>query len=468
MKREALLILLFLLSLSLASAAIIPEDCEDNEIEATWNSIFKENSEGASIFTNDTLSDEKCQEYFAYEIKGNETWFIMGETESENKTKITAIKLNATQEFIDMLNGFANIDDTRTLKDEKIINYSQVRIQNFIRNDLDTEFELIYKETPKGWVVDEDITSPIENDTVYYFKREEINNEYNITKTGHIANKSDYTSLNFIYTTPENCTANFTCGEWSNCTDGNMTRFCVDNNACEPNKVQTAECGCVPNWSCSDWTECVSNMQIRNCVDTNLCQNDSGKPPENQTCGETCIPNWQCTDYHPEKCDKSKMQSRNCTDLNSCDSLIGKPDEVKSCTYIPNFAWMIFFIILIIIILVVGVSGILKKRLKKKVEDSQGFPAQTMPPSKPPPSFPPRRPPSILTKKPPIPARPQPRPTTPQRAPQPPPTKPQPKPIQRPSPPFQPKQASDKPPTKEELEQVYGGEAKSKFLEKNP
>jgi len=461
MKRGFILLIFLILILPLANATYMPKNCSDDEIKSTWDSVFEESSAGITIFTNNTTQYQRCQEYFAYEIKTNETWYLRG-TDIVNETNITAIKLNATQEFIDILNAFADIDDTRTLKDDNKINYSLFREQNLTIDELDAEFSNIYKSSPQEWETKEGLVSPRDNDTVYsFFVANSYENNLTLT-TAYITIRSDYIFLNLFYTHLEfntNCTANFRCGNWSECIDGNKTRNCIDLNECKSSKTETVFCNCIPSWNCTDWSECLGNLQIRSCIDFNHCQNESNKPVENQTCGMICTPNWTCTDWVPKTCDETKTQYKDCIDHNHCNTTTDMPESVQSCTYSPNFAWMIFFIVAIIIILILGITLILKRRLKKT---GQGFTTQTTP--KTPPIFPPKTP-TTTSQRPTIPLR-KPFPTSPPAS-----------PVQRqlalqPKPQINPqsKKTNNQLPTKQELEEVFRKSPqnpKSKFLDKN-
>lgn len=388
MKRGLIILTFLTLILPLASAAHIPEDCSDIQIKGLWDSIFDENSDNITIFTNNIIESGRCQEYFAYKIDESEAWYIQGETPSEDKTKITSNKLNATQAFITILGTFSHITDTDLLKNQNIINYAQTRSQNLTENTLDNAFSPIYRESAGEWAINSDIASPIPEDKVYSFLIQNTLSQYTLSKTAHITTIADYTSLIFEYNhAAQNqngeCTANFTCGSWSDCINGNMTRTCVDMNGCNPVRIEKQACQCTPNWNCSDWSECIGNQQVRICLDLNTCQTDSGKPSETKSCGDICEPNWHCTDWAPKKCDDTKTQYRNCTDHNSCNNLAGMPEESKSCSYIANFAWMIFFILLIIIILILGVVSLLKKRLKKQQTKTPHIPLKNKGSSKP-------------------------------------------------------------------------------------
>jgi len=45
-----------------------------------------------------------------------------------------------------------------------------------------------------------------------------------------------------------------------------------------------AECTCVSNWSCSEWSTCSNDKQTRTCTDLSNCGASTGKPATTQTC----------------------------------------------------------------------------------------------------------------------------------------------------------------------------------------
>ena len=90
------------------------------------------------------------------------------------------------------------------------------------------------------------------------------------------------------YTFVSSCAENWSCGNWSACTNDTKTRTCTDLNSCgtiinKPNTTQSCQ-QCSPNWNCTDWSSCSDNEQIRTCTDTNNCGNVTGKSPEWQQC----------------------------------------------------------------------------------------------------------------------------------------------------------------------------------------
>jgi len=84
------------------------------------------------------------------------------------------------------------------------------------------------------------------------------------------------------------CTPNWSCGEWSQCVNGQQTNSCIDNNQCiTVNRTETQTCtlSCTPNWSCGEWSQCLNNQQARSCTDLSTCNLEANNNrTETQAC----------------------------------------------------------------------------------------------------------------------------------------------------------------------------------------
>lgn len=54
----------------------------------------------------------------------------------------------------------------------------------------------------------------------------------------------------------------------------------------------TSQQTCTPNWSCSDWSECSQGTHTRTCTDLNNCGSEEGKPIETEPCS---VPTDKCS-----------------------------------------------------------------------------------------------------------------------------------------------------------------------------
>jgi len=89
--------------------------------------------------------------------------------------------------------------------------------------------------------------------------------------------------------TIENCKEEWSCTDWTECTDSSQTRICIDNSKCEseedkPQEQQQCEMPCIEEWSCAEWSDCVDELQTRVCNDANKCETTEDKPITQQEC----------------------------------------------------------------------------------------------------------------------------------------------------------------------------------------
>ncbi len=127
--------------------------------------------------------------------------------------------------------------------------------------------------------------------------------------------------------------------------------------------------GCTPNWTCENWSACTNNQQARTCIDSKNCGNSFAKPAESQTCNLSCTPNWTCENW--SNCTNNGTQSRLCTDKNNCGAISGKPSETQTCMTkkTESFLKILFYTFLIILALAaLAVLIFLIKNLMKAEE----------------------------------------------------------------------------------------------------
>jgi len=134
---------------------------------------------------------------------------------------------------------------------------------------------------------------------------------------------------------------------------------------------------CIQNWSCTEWSNCTNFVKTRSCNDTSRCNNLTGKPNITEKCvpgnvvTPTCIPQWSCTEWYPEKC-SGDNQTRSCTDINKCNSNTGKPQETQNCSSSIKkyFLWatIILFSLLIGVVIYFLISKYFSRKEVQKVE----------------------------------------------------------------------------------------------------
>ena len=91
------------------------------------------------------------------------------------------------------------------------------------------------------------------------------------------------------------------------------------------NFISSADENCTPEWHCTNWSECTGNKQVMICVDFNDCDDNSTRPEEERSCGEpVCTPDWNCTEWAPEKCPKSRkiLPAGDCGWKEGCEAVL--------------------------------------------------------------------------------------------------------------------------------------------------
>ena len=92
--------------------------------------------------------------------------------------------------------------------------------------------------------------------------------------------------------------------------------------------TNTTSANCTEEWKCTAWSNCTNNKQFRNCTDIKHCNTTRTKPSEEAICDPNCAENWKCTAW--SKCSNNTML-RVCSDLNNCSTTKNKPAEKQNC-----------------------------------------------------------------------------------------------------------------------------------------
>ena len=86
------------------------------------------------------------------------------------------------------------------------------------------------------------------------------------------------------------CVEDWTCANWSTCSNGQRTRACADGASCgtvtqKPLEAETCSLSdCSENWTCAAWSDCSDNQRTRACADGNSCGTETDKPNLAQDC----------------------------------------------------------------------------------------------------------------------------------------------------------------------------------------
>ncbi|MBI4116470.1 hypothetical protein HY449_01870 [Candidatus Pacearchaeota archaeon] len=191
---------------------------------------------------------------------------------------------------------------------------------------------------------------------IYFNDSETYGNSISVNGTASNQSSWDYTfNSNGEY--KWNCFANDTAGNsaWAS------------NRTIKIDALSLSAQACASNWTCANWSVCSNGTQTRTCTDANSCGNVTGKPAETQTCTPPCASSWKCADWTPAKCPKDGKQTRTCTDANACGDLSGKPSESLTCEYKSSIG--IFVAAGIILALIAGSVGAFFYLRKNKVDE---------------------------------------------------------------------------------------------------
>jgi hypothetical protein len=101
--------------------------------------------------------------------------------------------------------------------------------------------------------------------------------------------------------TVQKCIPDWECSDWTPCQKFRtssmdfifqQTRNCEDKNDCatmeaKPEEVQSCSNPCIEDWSCSEWSACSDDQKTRTCEDTRKCGTNWDEPLEINDCEET-------------------------------------------------------------------------------------------------------------------------------------------------------------------------------------
>ena len=126
--------------------------------------------------------------------------------------------------------------------------------------------------------------------------------------------------------------------------DGSLDDVRIYNRALAASEIQSLYSGstptpppvCTEDWTCDDWSTCSNNTQTRTCTDANSCGTTTNRPALTQSCTvtppPTCTENWTCSGW--SACNNG-TQTQTCTDSNNCGTTTNRPALSQSCTVTP-------------------------------------------------------------------------------------------------------------------------------------
>jgi hypothetical protein len=388
----------------------IPTSCSNSSITDTWNNIFKESATGIRIFTDNTITEGTCNQYFAYKNNSNNFFLVLGyitveegdSGEDVNVTRIYAYSINTTSNLSSVILSFSSLSNTTSIinSEDGSLDINSTFFQSNIDkrassltlSDINSTYNSFFEESSENsWT-----ENTLQSTTTYEYEKNSDISANNLDYFGIIDANYSFNEFYFIQTPiTSGCIQNLTCGNWSGCINATQDRTCIDLNNCTSNNtiIQNQTCTlCTSDWLCEAWSTCISLQQSRTCSDLNNCTLNNTKV-ETQSCTPPCTPSWICGNWTPSECPKNETQKRICTDSNNCGTNTGKPSETQSCDYTgSNMVFIVVIILLILLMLVI--FGVLFYMWKKNNEmnTSQINPISPFPRYPPAPPFPQSRP----------------------------------------------------------------------------
>jgi hypothetical protein len=125
----------------------------------------------------------------------------------------------------------------------------------------------------------------LEPNTMYYFGLKSVDDSGNWSALSNIASKVTEAAGQ------ASCSEEWSCTNWSVCSDSRHSRVCTDANECgttndRPLLSESCQSSpvCLEEWSCTTWSDCQADNMSRSCHDTQSCGTIENKPIENFDC----------------------------------------------------------------------------------------------------------------------------------------------------------------------------------------
>jgi hypothetical protein len=221
----------------------IPKNCSQSEIQATWDSIFQESSEGIEFVYN-TSSTSGCENIIAMKNTSDEMNILLKLKEADVSNLIGGVKIKSNPDYIsEMKENMINIHNSYkyllilslTLPSKNITDREiEITSENMAESNINNTFKINSSIIDNAnWVTNS--TYGLEkNYTAYIFTKYQNNNKE--AYTGLVYTNISFSS--FFYTeeisTP-NCTPNWTASTTDCSSDENQIQYYTDSNNCQNN-----------------------------------------------------------------------------------------------------------------------------------------------------------------------------------------------------------------------------------------
>lgn len=211
----------------------VPSSCDNTQIQATWDSIFKETFSGITIFTN-TTQNGRCNGYLAYKVQGDKVDILTSIDSyagSSNFTTIWAYEGNLAQDYINIIKNFSvfqnysavnNINSASNLP-------AYIKLKNTSLADASSNYTLAF-EADVGT-----FTQTISSGISYYsYGQSEINATSTKIINGTVIGNYSLNYLNYFlnYTALSSCTSNWVALNTSCISDDSFITWYNDTASC--------------------------------------------------------------------------------------------------------------------------------------------------------------------------------------------------------------------------------------------
>lgn len=185
-----------------------PDSCSNESIKLLWDSLISISSDNIVIFFNSS-SNNRCNSIFAYKLIGSDAYILAAQessSETRNSSIISAIHLNATQNYLDILKNITSIlNDTKINTDTLSILQLYASLRNTATiGDADARFRNNFLISPPSW-----LSNPADAFASYYFVDTLATADRTTSQTGTISGNYSLDVYVFTVSIVTNCTPNW-------------------------------------------------------------------------------------------------------------------------------------------------------------------------------------------------------------------------------------------------------------------
>ncbi|MBX4196127.1 hypothetical protein KW805_00890 [Candidatus Pacearchaeota archaeon] len=202
----------------------VPTDCSLANIQTVWDTLFKESSSGIVAF-NASIVSGKCSDYMAYKIVGEKTYVLLGSEPAGTPRILYGFYGDAMANYTDILKNVTSISNKSLVWGMSLDGMMKRRSAAITSTDADTEFNVVYKQTPGSWSLYQGSTT-----LAYIFKYNEISSTKNQTVSASV--DANYTYHTLSITEESLCTPSWVQLNTSCRSDETLIAWYNDTSSC--------------------------------------------------------------------------------------------------------------------------------------------------------------------------------------------------------------------------------------------